>query len=208
MKKLFILFLSAFTLMANAEGEKTKEVFISPGVISIDIVHQDETIKLQRIQDRDNEISDFYLKTTRGKIQPMHPFAPHLVETIGELEMINYVKQRSAGDDSILVIDTRTPNWPVITGGIPTAINIPYTKFKNKEKSIEIMEDQLGVQVDDIYDFSYAKTLVMYCNGVWCGQTPTAVKALLKYGYPASKIKYYRGGMNAWKSLGLTTANL
>jgi rhodanese-related sulfurtransferase len=208
MKKLFILFLSAFTLMANAEGEKTKEVFISPGVISIDIVHQDETIKLQRIQDRDNEISDFYLKTTRGKIQPMHPFAPHLVETIGELEMINYVKQRSAGDDSILVIDTRTPNWPIITGGIPTAINIPYTKFKNKEKSIEIMEDQLGVQVDDIYDFSYAKTLVMYCNGVWCGQTPTAVKALLKYGYPASKIKYYRGGMNAWKSLGLTTANL
>ncbi|MDG2395580.1 rhodanese-like domain-containing protein [Candidatus Thioglobus sp.] len=208
MKKLFILLLSALTLMANAEGEKTKEVFISPGVISIDILHQDEMIKLQRIQDRDNEISNFYLKTTRGKIQPMHPFAPHLVETIGELEMIDYVKQRSTGDDSILVIDTRTPNWPVITGGIPTAINIPYTKFKNKEKAMEIMEDQLGVQVDDIYDFSYAKTLVMYCNGIWCGQTPTAIKALLKYGYPASKIKYYRGGMNAWKSLGLTTADL
>lgn len=208
MKKLFILFISTFTLMANAEGEKTKEVFISPGVISIDILHQDEMIKLQRIQDRDNEISNFYLKTTRGKIQPMHPFAPHLVETIGELEMIDYVKKRSAGDDGILVIDTRTPNWPVITGGIPTAINIPYTKFKNKEKAMEIMEDQLGVQVDDIYDFSYAKTLVMYCNGIWCGQTPTAVKALLKYGYPASKIKYYRGGMNAWKSLGLTTADL
>lgn len=208
MKKLFILLLSALTLMANAEGEKTKEVFISPGVISIDILHQDEMIKLQRIQDRDNEISNFYLKTTRGKIQPMHPFAPHLVETIGELEMIDYVKQRSTGDDSILVIDTRTPNWPVITGGIPTAINIPYTKFKNKEKAMEIMEDQLGVQIDDIYDFSYAKTLVMYCNGIWCGQTPTAIKALLKYGYPASKIKYYRGGMNAWKSLGLTTADL
>ncbi|HBW06905.1 MAG TPA: sulfurtransferase, partial [Gammaproteobacteria bacterium] len=30
----------------------------------------------------------------------------------------------------------------------------------------------------------------------------------LKYGYPAAKIKYYRGGMNAWKSLGLTTVNL
>ncbi|HCV93040.1 MAG TPA: sulfurtransferase, partial [Gammaproteobacteria bacterium] len=73
---------------------------------------------------------------------------------------------------------------------------------------LEIMEDQLGVQVDDVYDFSYAKTLVMYCNGVWCGQTPAAINALLKYGYPAAKIKYYRGGMNAWKSLGLTTVNL
>jgi rhodanese-related sulfurtransferase len=208
MKKLIVLFASLLALGVNAEGEVTKEVFISPGVVSIDVIHHGEAVKLQRDQDRDNEISSFYVKTTRGKIQKMHPFAPHAVETVGELDVIEYVKQRSAGDDKILVIDTRTPNWPVISGGIPTAINIPYTRFKNKEKALEIMEDQLGVQVDDVYDFSYAKTLVMYCNGIWCGQTPAAINALLKYGYPAAKIKYYRGGMNAWKSLGLTTVNL
>jgi len=208
MKKLVVLFVSFLTLGVNAEGEATKEVFISPGVVSININHQDKTVQLQRNQDRDNEISDFYLKTTRGKIQPMHPFAPHLVETIGELEMIDYVKQRSAGDESILVIDTRTPNWLAFTGAIPTAINIPYTQFKKKDKALEIMEDQLGVQVDDVFDFAYAKTLVMYCNGIWCGQTPTAVKALLSYGYPAAKIKYFRGGMQNWKSLGLTTVKL
>ncbi len=208
MKKLIILFASLLALGVNAEGEKTKEVFISPGVVSIDIIHQGKTIKLQRNQDREHEISDFYLKTTRGKIQKMYPFAPHAVETIGELDVIDYVKQRSAGDDTIMVIDTRTPNWPVITGGIPTAINIPYTDFKKKTTALEIMEDQLGVQVDDTWDFTYAKTLVMYCNGIWCGQTPAAVKALLGYGYPAAKIKYYRGGMNAWKSLGLKTVNL
>jgi rhodanese-related sulfurtransferase len=177
-------------------------------VVSVDVIHHGEAVKLQRDQDRDNEISSFYVKTTRGKIQKMHPFAPHAVETVGELDVIEYAKQRSAGDDTILIIDTRTPNWPVISGGIPTAINIPYTRFKNKEKALEIMEDQLGVQADDVYDFSYAKTLVMYCNGIWCGQTPAAINALLKYGYPAAKIKYYRGGMNAWKSLGLTTVNL
>lgn len=208
MKKLIILLTSLLAFSANAEGKKTKEVFISPGVVSVDIIHQGKTVKLQRNQDREHEISDFYLKTTRGKIQAMHPFAPHLVETIGELDVIDYVKQISAGDDNIVVIDTRTPNWPVITGGIPTAINIPYTHFKKKPTALEIMEDQLGVQVDDTWDFSYAKTLVMYCNGIWCGQTPAAVKALLGYGYPAAKIKYYRGGMNAWKSLGLKTVNL
>jgi len=208
MKKLIVLLASLLALGANAEGEVTKEVFISPGVVSIDVNHQGEVIKLQRDQDRDNEISSFYVKTTRGKIQKMHPFTPHAVETVGELDVIEYVKQRSAGDDTILVIDTRTPNWPVISGGIPTAVNIPYTRFKNKEKALEIMEDQLGVQVDDVYDFSYAKTLIMYCNGVWCGQTPAAISALLKYGYPAAKLKYYRGGMNSWKSLGLTTVNL
>ena len=208
MKKLIILLTSLLAFSANAEGEKTKEVFISPGVVSVDIIHQGKTVKLQRNQDREHEISNFYLKTTRGKIQKMYPFAPHAVETIGELDVIDYVKQISAGDDNIVVIDTRTPNWPVITGGIPTAINIPYTHFKKKTTALEIMEDQLGVQVDDTWDFSYAKTLVMYCNGIWCGQTPAAVKALLSYGYPAAKIKYYRGGINAWKSLGLKTVNL
>ncbi len=194
--------------MAIAEGEKTKQVFISPGVLSIDVTHQGKIVALQRDQDRDNEISDFYLKTTRGKIQPMQPFAPHLVETIGELDMINYVKLKSEGDDSIVVIDTRTPNWVAISGGIPSAVNIPYTVFKKKDSALEIMEDQLGVQVDDVFDFTYAKILVMYCNGIWCGQTPTAVKALLSYGYPAAKIKYFRGGMQNWKSLGLTTVRL
>ena len=206
--KIIILLTSLLALGANAEGEKIKKVFISPGVISINIIHQGKTVKLQRNQDREHKISNFYRKTARGKIQKMHPFAPHLVETIGELDVIEYVKQRSAGDENIVVIDTRTPNWPVITGGIPTAVNIPYTRFKKKTTALEIMEDQLGVQVDDTWDFTYAKTLVMYCNGIWCGQTPAAIKALLGYGDPAAKIKYYRGGMNAWKSLGLKTVNL
>ena len=208
MNKLAILLISTLPLMASAEGEKTKQVFMSPGVVSIEVMHNDKAVKLQRNQDQENIISDFYLKTARGKIQPMHPFAPHLVETIGELDMINYVKQKSAGDDSIIVIDTRTPNWVTISGGIPSAINIPYTLFKKKDRALEVMEDQLGVQVDDVFDFTYAKTLVMYCNGIWCGQTPTAVKALLSYGYPAAKIKYFRGGMQNWKSLGLTTVKL
>ena len=33
-----------------------------------------------------------------------------------------------------------------------------------------------------------------------------AAQALLKYGYPAAKIKWYRDGMQAWEILGLTTA--
>jgi rhodanese-related sulfurtransferase len=44
----------------------------------------------------------------------------------------------------------------------------------------------------------------MYCNGPWCGQSPTAIKRLLRAGYPASRIKYYRGGMQSWESFGLT----
>ena len=50
--------------------------------------------------------------------------------------------------------------------------------------------------------FDNAKTVVMFCNGPWCGQSPTNIKGLLKIGYPANKIKWYRGGMQDWEVLG------
>lgn len=37
-----------------------------------------------------------------------------------------------------------------------------------------------------------------------CGQSPTNIKALLKIGYPAHKLPWYRGGMQDWENLGLT----
>jgi len=55
------------------------------------------------------------------------------------------------------------------------------------------------------WDFTDAKILVIYCNGLWCGKSPRMIRKLIKLGYPAQKIKYYRGGMQAWKSVGLTT---
>jgi rhodanese-related sulfurtransferase len=49
---------------------------------------------------------------------------------------------------------------------------------------------------------------VLYCNGIWCGQSPTNIRQLLALGYPAHKLKWYRGGMQSWKALGLTTVEL
>ena len=208
MKTFVALLTSLIALTTYAEEVETKAVYIKPGVISVDVIHNGKEVKLQRKQDKDHRISKFYQKTARGKIQPMHPFAPHAVETIGELAMIDYVEEKSDGDDSLLIVDTRTFNWVALTGGIPTAVNIPYTEFKNKELALEIMDEQFDVSIGETFNFSDAKTLVMYCNGIWCGQTPAAIRELLSYGYPAAKIKYYRGGMNAWKSLGLKTVNL
>lgn len=53
------------------------------------------------------------------------------------------------------------------------------------------------------WDFSQAKSLVLWCNGPWCGQSPTAIKGLIGQGYPANKIRYYRGGMQLWRVFGL-----
>jgi len=187
-----------------AEEKQTKKINIAWKLHSVDVKHDGKDIKLMRNQDKKNEIVEFYRKTGRGTIQPMYPFEPHKVDTLGEREMIDYIKKMSDGDGSIIIIDSRTDEWVKRTGMIPGAVNIPFTKFKKSEDTLEIMEDQFDVLVGDVFDYRNAKTLVMYCNGNWCGQSPTAIKKLLAMGYPASKIKYFRGGMQNWTALGLT----
>ena len=58
---------------------------------------------------------------------------------------------------------------------------------------------------DDSWDFSGAHRVIFFCNGYWCGQSPANIKTLLGMGYPGEKILWYRGGMQAWSSLGFNT---
>ena len=55
------------------------------------------------------------------------------------------------------------------------------------------------------FDFSGAVDLMVFCNGPWCDQGPRAIRHLISAGYPAAKLHYYRGGMQDWLILGLTT---
>jgi rhodanese-related sulfurtransferase len=71
----------------------------------------------------------------------------------------------------------------------------------------DMLEQQFRAQrYEELWNFRDAKTLVMFCNGAWCGQSPANIRSLIRMGYPPSKIKWYRGGMQAWETLGLTTA--
>jgi rhodanese-related sulfurtransferase len=138
------------------------------------------------------------------------------VGTIGELEVLEYLKRASRGDRTVMVVDSRTPEW-VQQGTIPGSVSVPWNKISldqqgefAAESETEILNDILtqnfGVQtIKGKHDFRNAKTLVMFCNGTWCPQSATNIKTLLKLGYPAYKLKWYRGGMQSWVSLGLTT---
>lgn len=195
-----------------ADAAKPAEVAvkITPALASVDVMHAGKPVTIMRNQDTSNKVSAEFAKTSR-KCPPfcIQPFtlAPG-VETIGEVEVLDYVKKMNAGDSSILVIDSRTPDW-VARGTIPGSINIPFTKLKDDADPLEVADvltKQLGaVESGQGYDYSKAKTLVMFCNGAWCGQSPTNIAKLLKMGYPASKIKWYRGGMQSWSNLGFNT---
>ncbi len=189
------------------EEKESKKVMISRSIYSIDVMHKGEKVTIKRNQNRKNAISKYYQPTHRGKIQPIAPFEPHAVETIGVLEMLAYLEQLEDKSDSLIIIDSRTAAW-VKRGTIPGTVNIPFTEFKGDDRAVEIMEEEFDVlNTGSALNFSNAKTLVMYCNGIWCGQSPTAIKKLLNFGYPAAKIKYFRGGMQNWESLGLTVVS-
>lgn len=162
-----------------------------------------------RHQDTKNTVNPAFAKTSRPCppfcIQPM-TLAPG-VETIGELELIDYVRRMSEGDDDILIIDSRTPDW-VARGTIPGAVNIPWSKISPSQGAspfeiTDILTGTFNVQESEgLWDFRDAKTLVLFCNGMWCGQSPTNIRSLLRFGYPPHKLKWYRGGMQAWEILG------
>jgi rhodanese-related sulfurtransferase len=187
-------------------------VRITRDLPSLDVMHNGKMVTIMRNQDQNHTINPAYAKTSRKCppfcIQPI-TLAPG-VETVGEVEVLDYLAQLSAGDDSILVVDSRTPDW-VKQGTIPGSVNIPWTSLSLAEgtdpASIrEIMEDRFGVKyLDGLWDYTNAKTLVMFCNGIWCSQSPNNIMNLLKIGYPPNKIKWYRGGMQDWEILGLTT---
>ena len=196
--------LAMLAATAAMAGEKSgRKVYIEPDVLSVEVLHEGEPITIMREQSLDSHIVEFFRPTYRGKIQPMHPFDPHAVETIGELDVIEYLQRIAAGEDSILLVDSRTPAW-VKRGTIPGSVSIPFTEFKSSERAMEILEDRFDVILAEAWDFSQAKTLVMFCNGIWCPQSPAAIRRLLAMGYPAAKIKHYRGGMQNWFALGLT----
>lgn len=202
------------SLSASAAIAADLKVKITSSLASVDVMHNGKKVTIMRNQDNKNEVNKAFAKTSRNCppfcINPMQ-LAPG-VETLGELEMLDYLKKMSDGDSSILVIDSRTPDW-VKKGTIPGAVNIPWTKLSIKKGAdpitiADIVTGQFNAREldDDKFDYSKAKTLVMFCNGMWCGQSPNNIRSLLKLGYPANKIKWYRGGMQNWENLGFTTA--
>ena len=186
-------------------------VKITPKMASADVKHNGKAVTIMRNQNQKNTINPAFAKTSR-KCPPfcIRPFTTaEGVETIAELEVIGYAKKMSGGDSSIMLVDNRTPDWHK-KGTIPGAVNVPFTKINRKKGAddlsiAESLEMFGAVEGDKGWDFSKAKTLVMFCNGMWCGQSPLGISGIMGVGYPAEKIKWYRGGMQSWEIAGLTT---
>jgi rhodanese-related sulfurtransferase len=188
----------AFLLTAAAAplaADDDLDVRIAPDLPSVTVETADGPVAIQRIQDREHELTGPFARTSRKCppfcIQPMTPAEG--VATVGELELIELLE-----DPDAMVLDARTLEWH-LEETIPGSYHLPYTEVAGRL-------DELGCsETDGAWDCTDARRVALFCNGLWCGQSPTAIRAMIRDGYPAERIFYYRGGMQAWKILGLTT---
>ena len=198
MNRIITLMAAMWLLLGSGAAfaaDDKKEVSIRPDIASVEVQTPDGPVTIERIQDTEHEITGYFAQTSRACppfcIQPFE--VADGVATIGELELLDMLT-----DSQARVVDARTLEWH-LQGTIPGSVHIPYTE-------IAARLDELGcVKTDDAWDCTGAVPVALYCNGLWCGQSPTAIRAMLRETYPADRIFYYRGGMQAWKILGLST---
>ncbi len=196
---------------------------------TLETIHEGHVVKIEREQNLNHTISGFFARTAHKC--PPHCAQPIAiapgVKTIGEVELFDFLENDVVTGSGVL-IDARLPEWNQ-KGTIPGSVNIPFTILQASADDPQLADTlhQLGVRKrgkiatstqlmekigllssdlkNDDWDFGQAKKLVLFCNGPWCGQSPRAIRALLKLGYPADRISYYRGGMQMWQLYGLTT---
>ena len=211
-----IALLPALVVTLPAAAQENK---ITPTLNSVQVTHHGQPVTIQRGHDPAAHLPEVFQKTDRGCppfcVQPM--VAVPGVETIGELEVLGYLERIAQGDKDVLVVDSRTPDW-VLRGTIPGSVNVPWNKINidtngtfetptEAEGVKHILADEFGATEGEggHWTFGNAKTLVLFCNGIWCPQSTANLRTLAKRGYPVEKLKWYRGGMQDWVSVGLTT---
>src|SRR5512139_374063 len=95
-----------FAFLVLPMAASALDVNLTADLPSVEVMHGGKKVTIQRNQDQGNVIKPDFAKTSRSCppfcIQPGE--AGPGVDTIGELEVIQHLKKRSDGDESIIVV--------------------------------------------------------------------------------------------------------
>ena len=201
MKRLLSLCIVSSALLFASRYDKVK---ITPNIAYMYVYHKGKAVKIHRIQDTKNKLTGEYAKTYR----PGHPIQPIEaapgVRTIGEVELLDFLKRKVNKKHGVLV-DLRSREY-YKKESIPGAVNIPFKVVYDPDKMEKILR-VLGAKrrADGSLDTTHARDIAVYCHGLWCSKSAKFIRKLIELGYPPEKILYYRGGFQMWKILGFTT---
>lgn len=205
-KRLLIALIPATMLLAGPV--QAQDVWITPDLPFFEFEAGGEFYLIERDQDNEAVIVEMFGKTSRACppfcIQPF--VVAKGVETVGEVELLDFIQDYVEPGTGFLV-DARVESFFVM-GTIPGTVNLPFNMFgaSSDNPFLSQVLILLGGKADAAgnWNFDDAVELMVFSNGPWSGQAPRAINNLLALGYPAERLSYYRGGMQAWRSLGLT----
>ena len=129
----------------------------------------------------------------KGYLQPMVPAEG--VTPVGEIDVIEAIGKKNS-----MIVDMRMKDHVLQLGTIPGSINIPYTEVAMNMDQFGCEKEGQGWSCADATTKIYA-----FCNSSTCPQSPSGIRAMIREGYPAELIYYYRGGYQDWTIHGLTT---
>jgi rhodanese-related sulfurtransferase len=126
------------------------------------------------------------------------------VATYGELELLGFLETKVTNSTGLL-LDVRAPE-EFEQASIPGAVNVPFMTLAEDNRFRADILRALGATdgAGDTLDFTNAMSLTVFSGGIWSSEAITAINNLLSAGYPANKLSYFRGGMQAWVHVGLT----
>jgi rhodanese-related sulfurtransferase len=186
-------------ILFKTHKEDTQFIKISPTLTSVELSYHDENISIERL-------SINSLKSCPPFC--IQPITIKGVKTVGELETLTFIKNFKKNKTQLL-IDARS-NRDFKENTIAGAINLPLMMLEDESAYQEEVLKLLGAKkrthkkIANQWFFKNAFSLLIFGESATTNEASTMIQKLLKLGYPASKILYYRGGITSWKAMGLT----
>ena len=186
-------------LFKGGQEEDTQFMKISPTLTSVELSYHDENISIER-----------FAKNNLKSCPPfcIQPIIIKGVETVGELETLTFIENLKKNKTQLL-IDARS-NRAFKENTIAGAINLPLMMLADGSAYQGVVLKLLGAKkrshkkIENQWFFKNAFSLLIFGESATTNEASSMIKKLLKLGYPASKILYYRGGIASWKAMGLT----
>jgi len=178
---------------------KNNTINISEKISSVEVLHDNQPIVIERIPVKDNNSCPPFC---------IEPMKINGVTTVAELETLEFIKDLKAKKAQLL-IDVRE-NIVYKKSTIPGSINLPLSMLYDNSPYKEEVLKLFGAKKSSVkstkikWYFKHPQELLIFGQSATTNEASRAIKMLLKFGYPSSKILYYRGGVESWEALGLT----